>query len=1068
MRKREGTRHDHQRIHAAARRGAYVRARDSRSVVSAAALSVASLLAAGEIRGQEAGGERPDEITVTGSRIVRSGMQTPTPVTAVTALELGKMEPGNMVDGLSQLPQFLNNSTATNRSNFLTAAGGAFLNVRGLGTDRTLVLLDGRRVPPSDRNSSVDTNLFPETLVERVEVVTGGASAAYGADALSGVVNFILNTRYDGLDAKIQGGQTEYGDGDNWEASFTGGLPLAERMHLTFAVEGFHQDQISGQIAALDDRDWFGRWGYVTNPAWRASDPPGTNPQRLVLPNVHSTQFTPGGKINQPGFQFNEYTFIEDGTTLRPFVPGSPAIFNSGTLSTSGGPEFDVANRGERQILSSEVDRANAFVNLDFDVNDRTTAFVRGMVGQNYAYMHDVNGGLGPSLMGIWQARIFRDNAFLPTNVRQAMVDQNLAAFRMDKNGALAGRNNYQDDYTDSTKVMQRVVSAGFERSLANNWSVGGFVQYGKSEKEALLDNLLRVDREFLAMDAVEVYRDRRDVNADSLPDLVAEPDRGTGDIICNVQRYNPTDEQLAQSVAHIRVPSATGLVGIASPVGLDDTIENCVPLNIFGWGNVSREAADYLVTDKWADTEVEQRFAEFILTGDVFDGWRAGEIAFTVGATYREEEMSQVEQPIDIAVLGPPQNVDGTSPANNFANLGIRGISPGFSGGSPNLHQFSNLQTFGGSFDVWEVFGETYVPLFDSSSSARRVGLSLAARHSDYSRAGGLDTWKVGIDAQVAETLRLRATLSHDAREASFIEQFDLNGGGGNVNDPAFGGSQFSISVLSGGNPNLEPEQADTFTVGFVYEPQRLEGLAFSADYYEIDLSETIGSLGTQRIVDDCYFDQVPQACALVDRDPATNIITRVSNVLVNIDDAQVAGTDVELTFLADTDWFSNQSEALSFRFLAGFLGENSSTPLGGQPLDLAGATQFPEWTTTSTLNYAIGPWAVYVQHRWIDGTKLNAAWVEGVDVDDLWVDSVDYTNLGLTYTRDTGNGSWEFFGNIINAFDAHPPRIPTDVGRSIPGSTGYSQHNALSPGRRLVVGARMQLGSRASRAAD
>jgi iron complex outermembrane recepter protein len=1054
MRQRDGTEQNHDYMRAAGRRGGSRHPRDGALALSSVAVSVAALFASAGALGQEPGQDGTDveEITVTGSRIVRTGMQTPTPVTAVTSQELAKMEPGNMVDALSQLPQFLNNTTATNRSNFLGAAGGAFLNVRGLGTDRTLVLLDGRRVPPSDRNSSVDTNLFPETLVDRVEVVTGGASAAYGADALSGVVNFILNTRYEGMDAKIQGGQSDYGDGDNWEASFTGGLPLAERMHLTFAVEGFRQDQVSGQIAALDDRDWFGRWGFVTNPAFRASDPPGTNPQRLVLPNVHSTQFTPGGKINQPGFQFDQYTFIEDGTTLRPFVAGSPAIFNTGTLSTSGGPEFDVANRAERAILSSEVDRANAFVNLDFDLNDRTTAFVRAMTGQAYSYMHDVNGGLGPSLMGIWQARIFRDNAFLPADVRQAMTNQGLASFRMDKSGALAGRMNYQDDYTDGTEILQRIVSAGFERSLANDWSIAGFVQYGKSDKEALLDNVLRVDREFLAMDAVEVYTDRRDANGDGLPDLIAEADRGTGEIICNVQRYNPTEQQLAASVAHVRVPSTTGPVGIASPVGLDDTIANCVPLNIFGWGNVSPEAAAYVVSDKGAKSEVEQRFAEIILTGDVFENWYAGALAFTVGATYREEEMSQVELPLDIAPLGPPQNVDGTLAANGNMNLGIRGIPPGFTGGSPNLHQFANLLTFAGEFDVWELFGETYVPL------SSNVGLSLAARHSEYSRAGGIGTWKVGLDAQVTQSLRLRGTVSHDAREATFSEQFDLNGGGGTVNDPVFGGSSFSITVNQGGNPDLRPEEADTFTVGFVYQPQRVDGLAFSADYYEIDLSETIGNLGTQRIVDDCFNDNVPQACALVERDPATNVITRVSNILVNIDDARVAGADFELTYSTDTDWFSNQAETLSFRLLAGRLAENSSTPLGGQALDTAGSTQLPELTTTSTLNYRVGPWTAYVQHRYIEGTKLNANWREGVDVDDLWVDSVDYTNLGVTYTHDRANGSWELFGNIVNAFDAHPPAIPTDVGRGIAGSTGYAQHNVLALGRRFVVGARLQ----------
>src|SRR5690606_29197095 len=232
-----------------------------------------------------------------------------------------------------------------------------YVNVRGLGTDRTLVLLDGRRVPPADRNSSVDTNLFPEALVQRVEVVTGGASAAYGADALSGVVNFILDTRFEGFDTKIQGGETRYGDGDSWEASFTGGLPIGERMHLTFSADGFHQHEIQGKIAGLDDRDWFGRWGFVTNPEWSPNDPPGTHPQRLVLPNVHSTQFTPGGKINQPGFSYDQHTFIGDGTETRLFIPGPIAVFDTGTLSTSGGPEFEIAHLGERTNLSDEVKR---------------------------------------------------------------------------------------------------------------------------------------------------------------------------------------------------------------------------------------------------------------------------------------------------------------------------------------------------------------------------------------------------------------------------------------------------------------------------------------------------------------------------------------------------------------------------------------------------------------------------------------------------------------------------------------------------------------------------------------
>ncbi|MDX1561812.1 MAG: TonB-dependent receptor, partial [Gammaproteobacteria bacterium] len=646
---------------------------------------------------------------------------------------------------------------------------------------------------------------------------------------------------------------------------------------------------------------------------------------------------------------------------------------------------------------------------------------------------------------------------------RTAMVNENRTQFRMDKNGALVGRNNFQDNYHDITTSEQTILAAGFDREMSNGWTMSGYLHFGETDRVSYLDNILRVDRWFMAMDAVEVYSDRRDLNDDAgsgnpdgLPDLVADADRGTGDIICNVNRYNPTEAQLAAAVAGITVPSPTGPVPIASPVGLDGSIENCVPLNIFGWGNVSEEAQRYVVSDKWADTDVEQTFAEFLVSGEVFDDWYAGPISMTIGTSYREEEMSQTEMPREISVLGPPKNADGSA-ASNGINLGIRGIPPGFTGGSPNLHQFSTFSTFGGSFDVTEVFGELLVPLYRDTGSSRGVNLSVASRRSAYSRAGDLDTWKFGIDAQLTESFRLRTTVSNDAREATFIEQFDLNGGGGSINDPAFNNNRFDITVSSGGNPDLKPEEADTVVFGFVYQPQGAPGVSFSADYYEIDLSQTIGSLGTQRIVDDCRIDNVPQACALIDFDPVTNIITRVSNVLVNIDDARVRGADYELTFRTQPNLFGSLNENLSVRFLAGYLAENSTTPLGGQPFDLAGATSLPKLTTTTTFNYDIGQWSAYLQHRWVDETKRNARWVEGIDVDDNTIDSINYVNLGLTYTSAGASGTdWEVFANIINAFEEEPPVIAEGVGRSIPGSTGLNQHRTIALGRRYVVGVR------------
>jgi outer membrane receptor protein involved in Fe transport len=971
-------------------------------------------LAAMNLRAQE----NIEEVQVTGSRIQRPGITSPVPVTAVTSDELTFIAPGNLSQGLQQLPQFLNNATAQNRGTFLGSAGQAFLNIRGMGTQRTLVLLNGRRVAPSDRQSSVDVNLFPDAMISRVDVVTGGASAAYGADALAGVANFVVNTDYEGYQASAQAGQTEYGDGKNWEASVAGGFDVGDRAHVIASFESYRNDEIRGEYAGLDDRGWFERWGWVNNPAWKASDAPGTNPQRLTLPQVHSSAFTPGGKINQPGFLYNNYTFIDDGTQLRPFVPGSI----SGGGATSGGPEYEIANLGQRENLQSEVERQNLFFNVDYDLSERTKLNLQAIAGENASYGHKLNGGLGPSMMGIWAGTIFVDNAFLPENVRQAMINQKLTSFRMEKGGALPGRNNFQDDYTDGTEVSQNMVLAGVDHRLGNGWDFNAYYQRGKSHKHMLLDNLLRIDRWFLAQDAVR--------------------DPKTGNIVCRVQLFNPTPAQLAKSVEGVLVPSPQGPAPIASPIGLDNTISDCQPLNIFGWGNVSQAAQDYVVSDKWAESYVTQDFAEAVLSGELFEQRRTGAISFSLGGTWRKEYLEQTAYPTEVDALGPPLN---------RPELGIQGIPGGYTGGSPNLHAFSNLTTFGGQFKVWEVFGETLVPLLNNGT--QRLDLSLAARHSDYSLSGGVLTWKAGLDFQVTQALRLRSTYSRDVREATFAERFDKAGGGTTVNDPQFSGLPVNITTASGGNPDVRPEEADTYVVGFVYQPGWLPGLDLSADYYDIDLTGAIGSIGFQRVVDDCAAGN-QELCGQIDRDPVTNQITRVEDFFTNIDAAAARGVDMEAAYRTDVDLFADQAERLTLRLLASYLAENSNTPSGGRKTDFAGVGQTPQWTSTATFNYDLGPWSLFLSHRFIDKSKFNVNWVEGVDVDDNYLDAVSWMNLRVGYKGELGDGqTWEVFGNVTNLFSDDPPPNPGTVGRGIPGGAN-SMHQTLALGRSYVMG--------------
>ena len=153
-----------------------------------------------------------EEVTVTGSRLVTSGVNTPTPVTSVTGVDLQKMAPSTLIESLSQLPVFANNLASQQAVGGSVAPGGSNLNLRGLDAPRTLVLLDGRRLGPSNKYGTVDVGVIPETLVRSVEAVTGGASAAYGADAVAGVVNFRLDRKLEGFKTDFQAGATTYGD----------------------------------------------------------------------------------------------------------------------------------------------------------------------------------------------------------------------------------------------------------------------------------------------------------------------------------------------------------------------------------------------------------------------------------------------------------------------------------------------------------------------------------------------------------------------------------------------------------------------------------------------------------------------------------------------------------------------------------------------------------------------------------------------------------------------------------------------------------------------------------------
>lgn len=972
----------------------------------AQAIGLATLVAASGLAG--AAEERLEEIMVTGSRIrMTSGMQTPVPVTTITVSELAEFEPENTItEQLDSLPQFMQTTSAQRGGVISGTSGSSALNMRGLGGNRTLVLLDGRRVVPNDRTNVVNPDMFPTALMRNVEVVTGGASAAYGADALAGVVNFVLDREFEGLKMTASSGITDRRDGENWNASIAGGKQFGDKLHLIGSLEGRRIHQIDRDMSKASQQwDSFQRWGHVTNPAWVSATATPNVPQRLTLPDVHSAVSSPTGLITVTGSALNRLTFTPDGKEVRPFGAGNVTSIsgNGSTQSQSGGPEALIADLSfNAGPFGNEVQQESLFLGFQYDATERLT-FNGDLIMANTESNTYNQPGIPHLGTTTWQTTIYQENPFLPQSVRDVMIRENRSSIIVSKMGQPVGVTDFDSNESFHNRFEVVTGSVGFTFDLNGNWDLSGSYQRGQTDRTSIIYNETRLDRLFLAIDAVR--------------------DPVTGKTVCNVKTKNPTPAQLAASVAgRTYAGQQPNPITRISPVGMDGAIEECVPLNIFGYGQNTREAIDYVEDDRIALTHVEQNFAELVLDGELYEGWGAGAISLAAGLTWRESAFWQNF----VTNSGDP--LDG--PPLNAPTLGIRGIPAGYSTASTSMYMFGGVPNISGEYDVTEYFAEVNVPVW-KLDSGQQLDFNLAGRSSDYSRSGEIVSWKAGLSLQVIEDLRLRGTVSRDVREPSFSELFDLQGTAGTINDPLRGGANTQITLVNGGNPDLAPEEADTTTIGVVYQPSFAawaEGMQLSLDWYKIDVVGLIGSLGAQRIVDDCV-GGATFLCDYVVRDAALgNQVTRVENVFLNINGAVVEGVDAEAVYSTELDLLGSMDERLSLRALVGYMGENSQTNRGAAKLEQAGGPGRPTWTGTVSATYNLGPWSGTLRGNYYDSVRLNNTWIEGRDVDDNTTASNTTWNAALGYSGETAGGStWRATFNITNMFDREPPIIPS-----------------------------------------
>lgn len=977
-----------------------------------------------------ADGQELAEVNVTGTRIrTATGMDTPTPVAALSVEEVMAMSPTSVTAALVQLPQFSASQTAENfntgGNGFFVSPGGGSLNLRGIGSKRTLTLLDGRRVVPATAYGGPDINMFPDQMLKSVEAVTGGASAAYGTDAVSGVVNFILDTDFQGLRFSAQNGFSDRGDADNQRYSLALGHQLGDKAHLLFSAGYFQQDSING----YGGRDWYQGCGLIANPSVPTGSTAGESaavPVNVPACNLHSTTATYDGLFTiGTGAAARTYELQPDGSAI-PFNRTA-----AGSVQPGGGGQNPVY--ADTQLMPDQ-NRKNVFAYLDYDVTSNLNVYVQGMAAwqtlRSYGRVGDILAG-PPQ-----QFTIFRNNAFLPTSVGAIMDQAGVTSFTMTRYGA---REDWgQGSFANISRT--RGATIGFKSRIAtdgffNGWSVDGYAQYGVNNLDAAQEGGIRLDRLYLATDAVR--------------------DPVTGSIRCNVT-----------------------VVSGNKP--------DCVPLNVFGRGNANVAAVDWIkgydpgqavsvnpfigfntsgqpvYGDTWNYISDEakhrlvkttQKVFEVTASGEVFEGW-AGPISAAFGAHWREEAIDQkvkasaegntAADPTYRPVWCSDGNADarcveqvtrGIRPAGN---IGVRGVG---ANSWQNIvdTQFSNVPFIAGSFNVKELFAESLVPLIADQPWMKDLNLLASVRWADYAGSGSIWSYKAGLNAVFTDEWRLRGTFSRDTRAANIAERFDRTGGfTAPLNDfvtplPTGWTNPTAVTTVQGGDPNVAPEEADTYTVGLVYRPDWLQGFSASVDWLSVSLKGAIEQLPAQRVLDLCAAGDTDQ-CARISRDPTTNIILFVPQTYQNLSKVKLEAVDVEFSYFRPVTIFGG-SERLGVRLFGTYLLENSTTNSQGVTTESTGdvVLQQQRRKVNLSLNYNNGPFNWNLQGRYNGGGKLSSTYNlfstslnrVNYNVADNTVGAVVYWDTRFGYDIPVGAGSMELFMNVNNLLDRAPPRV-------------------------------------------
>lgn len=977
------------------------------------------------------------DIVITGSRIARRDYDSASPILTLSQDALSNQSDVGLDTKLARLPQFTPGGTR------FSGSGQATLNLRGLGVNRNLVLLDGRRLQPSTAQVVVDLNSVPQSLIENVEVISGGASAVYGSDAISGVVNFRLKRNFTGVELDGQYNISDKGDAQEYEGSFTIGSDLADgRGNIVVAMTYSKRDELLAR-----DRDFY-----------RAGWPTGER--------SFATTFLPSGiftvdATNLPSTAARNALFDGYGTPMTRPVASSAYGFNAdGTLFAQNGalnyrgsltdghvitPAGNIAYNQQDNLLIVPMERYSGFFRATYELTDAIELFAQGM----YTQYDSRNQSSGAATNGPGAINVPSDYAFIPADLRTLLDSRPdpTAPFIVNKFWSQLGP---QVTLNRNTIAQYTVGGKG---KIGSSWNWNAYGSFGRT------DLLTQID----ALSSLRVQT------------LVNSRSTMQNGVLVNVpQFYSPsTGNSLTPNPAYNFAINDGGRT-----IGALDGGANPCPngLNIFGTAPIEARCIDYLRRSTKTSTRVEQTVLEGTLSGPVAT-LPAGELSAVVGAGYRKN--SYAFEP------------DG-------ASEGITGDAVGVFPSSPTA----------GSTSVRELFAEALIPLLSDLPGIRQLDLNVAYRYSDYDNGGGVSTYKADMSWTILPALRLRGGYERAIRAPNVAELFQgmtINPAGGTLANgdpcdfdspittganagnrakvdaicvaqglpaallPTYKNTQLTATTVTGGNPTLRPEVADTFTAGAVLRPNFasawLRGISFSVDYYKIKVKEAIGAFPAAVVYSKCFnldgsnptLSASDPYCTGIVRSASSGLPFIVQSPFVNLGSLDTSGIDLQFDWnvnLADAGLGANAG-SFSLNFVGSYLDSFNIRARPDAPnQDFAGTLgntttgigTFPRWKSTATVSYANGPARIGMRWFHVASMKDQSA-VSAPNAARPGVKGYDRFDLFARYTL---NDTIQLRAGVDNLFDRAPLVVSGVLGSTEPGT--------YDPvGRRFFMGARI-----------